>query len=763
MSLPDPSLLDQLRLSRVAPELPAAAALCSLPVPPGAGPVSVPGLASANAPLAWWPERFVGPGAGGPIPGVGPYPSSYQGGAEPRRVLLTACGEGDLPAELGVQREAPAGEAYAASWEVRVLDKHFLGMTNWEVDELVLRHGDREIGLRVGLDTEADGLMWWEWLRVETLWSGPACTALRAAGYASAFRLPADGPEVRGINKSEWVHNQHWVLCEAIVLLFANGVVHVTARHVNNRMYDYGRDIRGVVPVIGFRSDFAGDVPLVGETVEADLGGARLSTEECRTFASPEAPGRLYARDGVAVLQAYEGVQIHLDGFGWGWQTPHPGFVVKAEERRIPVGVARTVRCCLSLGEAPPRVARYVPPYYWYGLCAEIAPTPLLPVVDFRDDTIHRAGEWLKDAQLKGTFDDGSVPRGGSHYRADGTVGESGWEGESPRNLLQYCYRRPTADNWEAALRDTYNVADIAVDHANFQFRMHGYNFGAISPTMNRTLGLLQGYLETGDPYLRETAEHVALSAAAVDASNWPRRSYGRDAMWIRGLVALEDYFPGRGWKARAREALGRELQCPTLQGAYTDQAGPGGVHAAGNMILKPWMNFMALEPVVDWLERYPEDPELEGLARQIADWVLAQFIRTPEEAYWPYEVAWGENPFPPQAKDPAARHPIGHCKFFYPARTMLWASRRWDDPKYLQAWEDSFRSLGGYEPGAPDVPIGGDHSANKSSECLTWHQLHRWQARWEDGQLVTAPYALPGETLQATVLTPEGPVSVSA
>jgi hypothetical protein len=74
--------------------------------------------------------------------------------------------------------------------------------------------------------------------------------------------------------------------------------------------------------------------------------------------------------------------------------------------------------------------------------------------------------------------------------------------GRRPYNHLRAFYRRPTPETWQCALRTLYNCADIAVDHASFMFRMHGYDFGAISITMNRTLGLLQGYLETGDPYL---------------------------------------------------------------------------------------------------------------------------------------------------------------------------------------------------------------------------------------------------------------------
>lgn len=289
---------------------------------------------------------------------------------------------------------------------------------------------------------------------------------------------------------------------------------------------------------------------------------------------------------------------------------------------------------------------------------------------------------------------------------------------------------------------------------------MHGYDFGAISPTMNRTLGTLQGYLETGDPYLRETAENVALSSFVMDTSNWPRRAYGRDAMYIRGLVTLEDYLPGRGYGARAREAIGRSLACQRLEGCYSDQAGPAGVHCSGNMVIKPWMNLMVMEPMLDWLERHPEDAEVAATVHRICDWLLGQFIREGDEAYWPYESAWGDNPGNPNSPD--SRHPWLKWTLGYPARPMLLASRYFDDPRYLQAWEDNFRWLGGYDPErAPKVPRGGDHHANKFAECLGWHQLQRWQARWEDGRLNVTPYCLPGEQLEGTALTPEGPVEV--
>ncbi len=745
MHFPDLEMLEDLTLRRLRPDSPAHAAIVSLPVPPGVGEVVPAEVTGQSVPIAWWPRHLAG----------------EEGAGRPRRVLMTVAGAQELPVELHVSPAAALEkrEWSGPEWETRVLEHNYLGTINWETGELVLRYGESEIGLRVGLLRDDGEPMWWEWLQVEEMWSGPACRAIRVAGYASAMRLTDDHPDVTGHRPPLWVHRHHWLLCEVYALLFANGVVHVTARHVNNRLYDYGRDVPGL-PVIGIRCDFAGEVPLVGEAVEVDLGGAVLSTEECRTLASAEKPGSLCGDGAVTLFRPYQAVEITLDGYGR--RADGPTWVCRPEENIMPAGAARTVRFVLSLGEAPARVERYVVPWWWYGLCAELVPEPVLPVHDERDVVVDAAAEWLDQCQLCGFFNDGSVPRGGRHYYEDGRAAESGWEGETPYNHLRSFYRRPSPQRWEAALRDLYNVADIAVDHANFMFRMHGYDFGAISITMNRTLGLLQGYLETGDPYLRETAEHVALASSIMDASNWPRRSYGRDAMWIRGMIALDDYFPGRGHDVRAREALHRVIQCQRPEGAYTDQGGPAGVHAAGNMILKPWMNFMVLEPMMDWLERHPEDEEVAAAAKRIFDWELEQIVRDEQGVpYWPYEVAWGDNPGLPLSE--GSVHPHGRSEFWYPARAMLFAARRFGDPRYLAAWEEIYAARLAAGQVERIRRSAGDHMANKAIECVIWHQIRRWNARWINGELVADPYVLPGERLHATIETPAGPREVDA
>jgi len=175
------------------------------------------------------------------------------------------------------------------------------------------------------------------------------------------MRLTHDHPDVAGHRPSPWTHRHHWLLCEVYALLFAGGVVHVTARHVNNRLYDYGRDVPGL-PVIGIRCAFEGEVALSGDAVELDLGGVRLSTEECRTLASPEKPGSLKGDAELTIFRPYEAVEITLDGHGR--RSEGPTRVCHPDEGIMPSGAARTVRLALSLGDAPPRVERYTAPWW---------------------------------------------------------------------------------------------------------------------------------------------------------------------------------------------------------------------------------------------------------------------------------------------------------------------------------------------------------------------------------------------------------------
>lgn len=751
---------------RLNPGTPARAACLSLPVPPGASPVSAEGLVSQGVPIAWWNPQMLerlGWASDGRCSGLAAAQS-------PRRQLMTLVSRGELPERISFTPEAaPCASWDGPQWSVGIVDRFARGTNFWEVGELVLRHGNQETALRLGLHHQDDGFLWWEWLQVEELWSGPACRALRCAGYIPDHNwktpeFPTDNSREYWIGRRDVLHQDAWVLGEMVVLIFRNGVVHITARHINNHLYNrYGNDLAGVVPVCGIRGAIDGEIPLAGEAVTADLGEVRVSTEECRSLSSPDHPGRLEAADGLAVLRPYEAITIPLYSFSHPIETGRSceADAADPQQQLFPKGVARTFRFCLSFGAAPARVERYGLPYWWYGMLAELTPQAFLPVHDDLDSAIEDGAQFFIRNQRRGTFDDGSVRRYGSRP-------ESGWEGETALNLFRHFYRDSTPEFGEAALRCAYNLADIGVDHISFLMRMHGYDAYAISPTMNRSNGILLGYLETGDPYLRETCENLALAASSLDDSNWPRRSYGRDATYIRGLILLEDYLPGRGHGVRARDALGRLVQCITSEGYVTQQSGTvGPLHSCPNDSVCTWQNFHVLEPVMDWLERHPQDAELISFFRRVCDWLAGIFVTQDDGGFWPQDIRRGDSECHPMRGEPL---PYGQFSFpFYAAKSMLLASILFDDPKFLRMWEQclSWLRKEGLVPQPSASPgrateaersfAGHDHAANKTCESLTWHQIHRWRARWVDGKVEVDPYALPEEGLHATIVTPSG------
>jgi len=748
---------------------PAQAACFSLPVPPGVDSVEIPGLPGGGVPIAWWNPRMLK--RLGWESGNAPCPDSEA--PNPRRLLMTVASDDELPHSLGFKtNSAESGQAWEGpEWSVGITDRFVRGTNFWEEGELALRFKDRQTALRVGLKHRSDGLLWWQWLRAEELWRTPACKAIRCAGYIPHANQKT--PEIPDLPDKEarsgyWrdkkasgaLHSDWWILGEAYVLLFANGVIHVTARHVNNHLYNrWGHDLENVLPVIAIRSAIGGEVELAGEAVELDLGAVRLNTEECRSLASPEHPGRIYQSEDLAVMQPYDCISVPIDSIvsSLGEGETCEADVGDPDRWLFPNGVARSVRFCLSMGEAPARVERYVLPYWWYGLMAEMTPNSYLPVRDEQDSAVD-FGTWgLINRQRRGCFDDGAVLRYSSKN-------EDGWEGETPYNLIRSFYRDPGVDLWERSLSNTYHIADIAVYHIDFIMRMHGYESHAIAPPMNRSNGLLQGYLETGDPYLLETCENLAMASAALDSSNWPRRSYGRDAMFIRGLILLDDYLPGRGHAVRAREALGRLMQCLRPDGCVSQQSGTvGSLHGTVNENVCVWQNFHILEPVMDWLERYPEDEKLTGFFRTICEWLASVFVREGDYGYWPNSMSSGDNERHAINKQP---FPNGTLGIPYAAKSMLMASMLFEDPKYLQMWERNlkwYRKQGALPPPASQCERSdierstSDHVMNKSCESILWHQINRWRARWVDGEVQVAPYVLPDEELCATIVTPAG------
>ena len=715
-------------LANACPDAAARIAMVSLPAPlPESDaapmpPAALGDLVTQVQPVGWWPKSMAG-----------------RRGA-PRRQLMYALCDGELPQTLQVGLQAgPGGEYSGPQVSCRIISKKNVGVELTEVNEAVFEFGGRSIGLRLGV-RHANEHHWWEWIRIEELWSGPVCKAVRIGGYIEVEHFGDETyAEAKHVTGARNVHVQNWLRADVFAVMFANGVIQLACRHINNHMFDEGRDQHDALPLIGLTLPNAPamDVTLDGSETRFDLGGIALNLDDAARAVSPDQPGAL-ARDGdMIIYQPYAGVEIHGDEVHYDREDD---FICKIEDGVVPRGAARSVRFSMGMGDAAPVVTRYVAPDWWYAHCRDFWPDDCLPVHDE-----HWNAHCDRQAGLA-TKLMADRPRG-----FDSGLETASWEGEIPYARLLWYYHTGEPLHFQVALNDAYHIADIIFDHATETIRMPGYPFGAIALPLFRTVGMTFGYLETGDPYLLECAESAAERYYWIDRHNWPRRSYGRDAMSLRSLIFLWDYVGNDHYLDMAREALGRLITCQRPDGSYGDQGQTVGIHGPGNEITKVWMAMMSNAPVIDYLLRCPDDPLLWEAAMRTGAFMLdAQLVREGRHG-WGYEYKYGDNPGNPfhMMSDPVNfdRYPPKGVKSYgFEDRFLSVVSAHSGDPKYFEAWQRFFT-------GSPD------HFDVKYTP-YAW--AHQWNARLEAGTLHIRP-VLTGDApkMEADIACPMGTVHV--
>ena len=731
----DGTLLSELKLHNPEPNADARVGIVSLPIPLGAKvPAGIAGLPTHGEDLAWW--------------------SPSRSGAErvARRRMLYFVGEQPFaPAvRLGEPATGPVG-ADSTNLTLRDVHKDFKSLLPQHSSELVLARGNVTFGLRMGLRWR-DELHWWEWVRIEKLWSSPVVSAYRVGGVIGVVPTTMHDvfPDNKNIRKSEWLHRQNWLLGEVYLRCFANGVVQLYCRHVNGHYYDEGRHQKDITPVIGFTPQAAGPVdrPWVGTAPLFQLGTTKLNLTDCARLVSAGHPGSLKTEGDLVVFQPYTGVEIGGDSTHL---TSTDGTFIRASERLMPRGVARTVRFNLSLGATAPVITRFTTPDWWNALSGDLWSDGVLPVRD----------AW--DARIEASYTN-AIERHNGGGRFDECYAAIGREGETPFVQFMYAYRTGNLEHWRRALSDAYHIADIAFDHSTETIRMHNYPFdGSTSPALFRILGMLYGYLETGDPYLRECSESTALHFFCLDRHHWPRNAYGRDAMGVRGLVFLADYLGSEQYRQWAREALGRVIQCQLPDGGYHDQGGGTGIHALGQLPVKPWMANMANNPIIDYLERWPEDPQLWEAVVKYGDFLVAAGTQSDGSVRWPYQVSYGDSNYDPVKEFFSPGSDMAHLPdqtantSGYEARSLCVITRQTGAPKYFDAWLKFYDKYWHNQP-----PDDRTWSIIKSLWHLPYAQAHAWNARWHEGRVEITPLpSLYRTELEGTIHTPRGPVQL--
>ena len=726
--------IEDLTLHTLDPDRDGNVAIASIPLPKADHAiVAFAGMATQAVPIAWYPAEQ-GAGLG-----------------KPRQVLVMGIADGNAPDTLGLVAAGAgaivAPQPFAAPataeparpgprWRSAIVEDKKTGVLMREINELVIEHAGRRLGIRMGIALTGGGHHWWEWMQVEQLWSGPVCTAIRAAGYIGVTEISEDDIiDPKHYNAGYWLHQHNWLFAEIYLQLFTNGLVRVTARHVNNRFFDQGRDLEGFVPVVAFNAAGASlaDTPLDGANTDFTLGdaaaGVRFDIDRGSDLVSPAHPGRLHSDAGLVIYQPYEGVECDQ-----GAGEPADRWKIEVSERRMWKGMARSIGFDLSFADRPLRTRRYLPPYGWLGYAGVLWPDGLLPA---RGPLEHRCDDLLEKT-LKAPPTCVKPLCSGRYFQ-----GSVGIDGEGAFGFMQQAYRTSRRDLYEAAVHHAYAFADIGIDHADFTQQIAGMPRGSVSLVLQRNIGILAGYLETGDPYLLRVAESMADTAYAMDRSNWPRRSFGRDSAYIRSLTRLYDVTGQTFYLQRAGEACRRVAQCQRPDGSFADQGGTYGPHGPVNEIIKPWMNSILSEVLAEYLERVGSDPTVEACLVKTADWLLSALLKDGDGLYWPYQVAWGRNTDDPSSKWtpdlPPRTHPTGDYQLDYNARTLLWLSRRTGDPKYARAWQATYerRSRLCARTGKPYAST---YGGVKIPDNFPWHEAHLWGARWDGTRVIFAP-----------------------
>lgn len=695
------------RLDPVAQE--AGLLMCSFPLPRGASMGwYLGGRATARQTLGQWPGSAI---------------------QAPRRLLLAADGGAGAPESLRLTR---SGARPIGVPPVAVLERFAESPTPefyWERHQLNIVWGGVSLGLLLGLRTGHE-VHWWEACGLVTRSESAECRVIEAGGAIPLVITTADDLRAQPVYRFPWLHKHNWLNGHVFARLHAHGVCEFFVHHINAKFVDDGLPLEDAVPVLGLR--VAGlDVsvleglrgPWDGTHEELSLGPVRLDCRDVRRLATPEKPGSLEVVEDVLVWQPYQAVELY-GGVCPRERTGDP-WILHSEQRQIPRGMARTLRFSISLNpERSPRVVRYQAPAWWYGFCEEFSPAPLLPVSNEYDRTLDSCRVYVQVAMQQGGFEDGSIAR---HRVKDSTRGEPGWEGEAPYGLFLLAWRTGHAEDHDLAMRTAYYVSDVSVDHAACAFRMHGFPPIAFALPMQRIHASVAAYLETGDPYLFQTARSVLDNAYWTHKNSWPRLAVGRDACFIRGAVLLYRYFGDEHYRALARDAAGDVAVSQRPDGSFGDQGGGAGLHAWSGYITKPWMGCMAVGGLIDYLEVVGDDPELLATVRKFADWMLRDRredkgvkglryqhnYRGGSDFYDFYSRQWVKLP----------GNELWHQEYL--ARIWPFCSLTFGDPFYFEAWAESYAAHGGL--------CRGDHELAQACQYLPWLQDRLWNVRLDD------------------------------
>lgn len=738
--------VSSLQLSRLGDDTEAGLCITSLPWPRATTPeLALGGRATYCKPLGQWPD---------------------EASPSPRRLLMIADGGNEAPEQLSLT-QLPLSSEEPPQAAMNLLQRSPEPAFMWENHLLQISYGGKTVELVLGLRT-GDSIHWWEACNMVVLEETPTCRVVEMGGNIPVERMTLDMLKEDPGFTNRFLHRHNWLNGHMYVRLHANGVCEVFAHHINSKFYDDGLPLKDAIPVIGIRTGAteaevqALSGPWDGSRSTLEVGGVRFDVQEAARLATPEQPGSIGETDGLLVWQPYEGVEVY--GGKAALAITGDAYICHASDHVIPRGVARTTRFSLSLSDRSPRIARYIAPAWWYGVCEEFMPAPLLLVSNVYDTRAEEALQWARDVIIQRGFEAGAVPMYSPKTNEDGTVwnSEVGLKGDLAYALLLSAWRTGSGDDYNNALRAAYHFTDVGVDHAMKMVRMQGFQPGTFTPTLNRMQGSIAAYLETGDPYLLDTAQAVIDVTWWTHKESWPRMAVGRDACFISGTLLMYRYFADEHYRRIAYAACRTVADSQRPDGSFGDQGGGAGLHAFASYITKPWMGTLATDGVLDYLELFPDEPELLEVIWKFANWLMEARYDHEGVTGWSYQHGYdgGKRYYEMYSGTWVDLPTSGLWHQDSLARLLGFCTLQSGDTSYLDAWAESYAAS----------ELSGDYSVTAALLRLPWIQTKLWQAKLlepisasSDTTVQVQPLHFgPRTPPKATILAPQGPMEVS-
>ena len=598
------ALLPELELRRTGSSE-AQVGMISLPLPRAyAGRLRIDHPHADMRPVAWWERDTVARRAIAYVLDHGTVPETLTLTDVPARPAAPSAAW-QFRTEATIRRESYTARPFANIEALRGVPASQCFTAQAQVE---LTYAGRRLVIQAGATGPCGGPHFWESVQIDPLWANAVAQGIRIGGV---------------------IYNEDTYLqADIYLVLFANGVADVAAHFVNTKLHIRGYDFQGL-PVLRLAGDAVRPHPasFPADGLRVRMGDAELNLADAAILFSEEYPARIEAAGSDALFYPVS-------------RTFNPQ-VQDAPPTEWPVGAARTVRFQLSLSAAPPVVARYTVSAWWYALCGEPWPGGILPVHGVCDRLGRTVCDLAREAMTRGRFD-GGCGKGVGGSDAKGASGCAGNDGDAGSGILRNYHHTGCAELLRDGLDFCYFWADLMVDHTDFTVRQWVGGWGWKTCAYTKFRDVFLAYLETGDPYLLDTAEMVAEAYWAWFRVNWPRCSIGRDNFELGAWALMWRFMDSPHARDRTVELARMTTTVLDSRGTIGGQMGAGPHPGHLSSLYMTGVTMIALEEAAEAAVE-KGDPRMLELVSRALPRLHQQFTRDDVELF-PSNIGQGRD-----------------------------------------------------------------------------------------------------------------------